>query len=130
MVRRYETPAKPGHYWAKLVLPSNMPEGEDWKSVNWEVVQVDINDYAGKSGDPEYLSVAVPGVSPPQWVDDFIWGPRVADFRDERDEPGLTEAEKKAQGGRCGCRGVDDMCVCQNVTDATTRADRAQRGRL
>lgn len=26
-----------------------------------------------------------------------------------------TEAEKKAQGARCGCGGVDDYCPCQNV---------------
>jgi hypothetical protein len=78
---RYETPVEPGHYWAKLVHPSSMPEGEDWKSFDWEVVQVNINDYAGKVGEPEYLVVAVPGIGPTQWVEDFIWGPRVADFR-------------------------------------------------
>ena len=106
-----------------------MPEGEEWKSTDWEVVQVDINDYQGKPGDQCYLGVLVPGIGPTQWAEDFIWGPRIADFRDERDQPGLTEAEQKAQGARCGCKGVDDMCVCQNVTDATTRVDRAQRGR-
>jgi hypothetical protein len=26
-----------------------------------------------------------------------------------------TDAEKKAQGARCGCRGADDYCPCQNV---------------
>jgi len=26
-----------------------------------------------------------------------------------------TEAEKKAQGALCGCRGSDDYCPCQNV---------------
>lgn len=47
-------------------------------------------------------------------------------------EPEYTceaDKEQKAQGARCGCKGVDDMCVCQNVTDATTRAERAQFGR-
>lgn len=128
-MKRYATPEKPGHYWAKLVHPSGMPDGEVWQSANWEVVQIGINDHAGKVGEPRYLSVMVPGIAPPQWVEDFIWGPRVADFRDEREELGLSESEKKAQGERCGCRGVDDYCVCQNVTDANTRADRAQRGR-
>lgn len=128
-MKRYPTPEKPGHYWAKLVHPSGMPDGEEWKSTDWEVVQVDINDYQGKVGAPEYLSAHVPGIAAPQWVEDFIWGPRIPDFRDERDQPGLTDNEQKAQGARCGCKGVDDMCVCQNVTDATTRADRAQRGR-
>lgn len=39
--------------------------------------------------------------------------------------PGLSEAEQKAQGARCGCRGVDDYCVCQNVPDAVTRRARS-----
>jgi hypothetical protein len=34
---------------------------------------------------------------------------------------GLTAAEQKAQGERCGCRGADDMCPCQNVPDRVTR---------
>lgn len=34
---------------------------------------------------------------------------------------GLTEDELKAQAERCPCRGADDMCVCQNAPDATTR---------
>lgn len=36
----------------------------------------------------------------------------------------LSAAEQKAQAARCGCRGADDMCPCQNVPDATTRAER------
>ena len=39
-------------------------------------------------------------------------------------EPCLSPAEQKAQGSRCGCMGADDYCVCQNVPDATTRAER------
>jgi hypothetical protein len=128
-MKRYPIPEKPGHYWAKLVHPSGMPDGEEWKSLDWEVVQIDINDYGGKVGDKCYLGIHVPGIAATQWVEDFIWGPRIPDFRDERDQPGLTDAEQKAQGARCGCKGADDMCVCQNVTDATTRAERAQRGR-
>jgi hypothetical protein len=34
---------------------------------------------------------------------------------------GLTATEQRDQGGRCGCQGADDLCVCQNVPDATTR---------
>jgi hypothetical protein len=128
-MKRYPTPEKPGHYWAKLVHPSGMPEGEDWQSMYWEVAQVHVNDNLGKVGDPEYLSVYVPGIAVAQWVEDFIWGPRIPDFRDEREQPGLTNKEQKAQGARCPCRGADDYCVCQNVTDATTRAERAQFGR-
>lgn len=79
-MKPHPTPTDKGHYWAKLVHPSNMPIGEDWASTDWEVVQVNINDYAGKPGEPEYLSVAVPGVGPTQWVADFVWGPRVPDF--------------------------------------------------
>jgi hypothetical protein len=40
-------------------------------------------------------------------------------------EPALTDVEQKAQGERCGCKGVDDYCVCQNVPDSTTRKERA-----
>jgi hypothetical protein len=41
-------------------------------------------------------------------------------------ERGLSTDEQKAQGERCGCRGVDDYCVCQNVPDAITRAERIE----
>lgn len=33
---------------------------------------------------------------------------------------GLSQSEMKAQGARCGCRGSDDYCVCQNVPDRMT----------
>lgn len=36
----------------------------------------------------------------------------------------LTPEEQKAQGSRCGCRGADDYCTCQNVPDAETIAAR------
>ncbi len=42
----------------------------------------------------------------------------------EATEPCLSQAEQKAQGTRCGCHGADDYCVCQNVPDAATRAER------
>lgn len=36
----------------------------------------------------------------------------------------LTSAEQKAQAARCGCRGHDDYCVCQNAPDSQTVAAR------
>lgn len=72
---KYPTPIGPGFYWAKLIHPSNMPNGEDWKSVNWEVVEVFENTL--DETDPEYLGVFVGGVSPTQWIEDFVWGPFV-----------------------------------------------------
>lgn len=35
----------------------------------------------------------------------------------------LTNEEQKAQGARCGCKGTDDYCVCQNVPDRITQKD-------
>lgn len=72
---RFPTPTKEGFYWAKLVHPSRMPEGESWKSVDWEVVEVIINCIDPE--DDEHLGVFVGGVSPIQWVEDFVWGPEV-----------------------------------------------------
>ena len=37
----------------------------------------------------------------------------------------LSTAEQKAQAERCGCRGTDDYCTCQNVADRITKAARA-----
>lgn len=45
--------------------------------------------------------------------------------RGDGPDPGLTDAEQKAQGLRCGCLGSDDYCVCQNVPDFKTKAARA-----
>lgn len=38
----------------------------------------------------------------------------------------LTSAEQKAQATRCGCKGSDDYCVCQNAPDKVTLAERAR----
>lgn len=38
---------------------------------------------------------------------------------------GLSADEQKAQAARCGCRGSDDYCPCQNVPDAETKTARA-----
>ena len=72
----YPLPTETGHYWAKLVSPTDMPVGEHWNSTNWEVVQVNDN---GGSGSGQ-LTASVPGVEPSQWLENFIWGPRIPDF--------------------------------------------------
>lgn len=36
----------------------------------------------------------------------------------------LTTDEQAEQGRRCGCRGIDDYCPCQNAPDAKTIAGR------
>jgi hypothetical protein len=67
-------PNREGFFWAKLVTPTRMPIGEDWRSLNWEVVEVIFN---GGDADDEEFGVLVPGVSPMQWQKDFIWGPQI-----------------------------------------------------
>ena len=74
----YPTPDHEGHFWAKLIHPTRMPENEDWKSLYWEVVQV--NDNNGEPGTDEEFSVSVPGISPCQWIPDFVWGPEIPRF--------------------------------------------------
>lgn len=74
---RYPEPDSEGHYWAKLISPSNMPEGEDWASTDWEVVQVNDNNGEGD----EKWSVAVPGISQSQWLKDFAWGPKISPYK-------------------------------------------------
>lgn len=44
--------------------------------------------------------------------------------RGDGPDPGLTDAEQKTQGQRCGCLGSDDYCACQNVPDFKTKAAR------
>ena len=47
----------------------------------------------------------------------------VSDIRHDGldDEPLLNFEEKSAQGARCGCRGTDELCKCQNEPDRVTR---------
>lgn len=75
-MKPHPAPTAEGHYWAKLIHPSNEPEGESWKSFDWEVVQVNDNNGEGD----EKFSVSVPGIEPAQWIPDFVWGPRVPDM--------------------------------------------------
>jgi hypothetical protein len=75
-------PTRPGWYWAKLVTPTRMPDGEDWASPDWEIVEV-IDNFG--EGD-EALGVLVPGIQPMQWTRDFTWGPPVADRKPENEE--------------------------------------------
>lgn len=37
----------------------------------------------------------------------------------------LTRDDQAAQAERCGCRGADDYCPCQNVPDRETLAQRS-----
>jgi hypothetical protein len=73
----HPTPDTEGFYWAKLVHPHKMPQGEDWASVDYEVVRVCDNNGTGE----DQWRVAVPGIEPGQLIDAFIWGPRVPDFK-------------------------------------------------
>lgn len=66
---KYPTPAREGHWWAKLRLAEN----EDDNSVNWEVVQVFDNNGTGD----EAFMVSVPGIEKGQRLDAFVWGPPV-----------------------------------------------------
>ncbi|OAN76730.1 hypothetical protein A8B82_15155 [Sulfitobacter sp. EhC04] len=75
----HPTPTEEGFYWAKLVHPRRMPEGEDWASVNYEVVQVSDNNGTGE----DQWRVYVAGIEPGQMIDAFIWGPRVPDFKSQ-----------------------------------------------
>jgi hypothetical protein len=75
-MKPHPEPKFPGYYWAKLIHPTGEPEGEDWRSSNWEVVQVNENYGEGT----EELSVAVPGIGVTQWREDFVWGPRIPDL--------------------------------------------------
>lgn len=71
----------------------------------------------GDDGDEMQASLA-------QCIQDAVeaWLGEQEDLR----EPCLTQAEQKAQGARCGCRGADDYCGCQNRPDAITRDLRAR----
>lgn len=68
----YPMPAREGHWWAKLRL-ADQPDGEEWNSPDWEVVQVHDNNGEGD----EAFMVAVPGVPRAQRLDAFVWGPPV-----------------------------------------------------
>lgn len=86
-------PTEPGYYWAKLKTPSGgalygctingqpvtgvriEPDGEDWASMNWEIVEVHDNN--GEPGSGEEFSVSVFGIPVTQWPLDFFWGPKV-----------------------------------------------------
>ena len=68
-------PHEPGWYWAKLVHPRHEPEGEDWVSSDWEIVNVDENYGEGE----DEFRVYVTGIGPGQLVDAFVWGPAVQD---------------------------------------------------
>lgn len=74
---KHPLPNQEGHFWAKLVHPYNEPEGEDWASPDWEVVQVNDNNGQGE----DQWRVYVPGIETGQLIDAFVWGPRVPNFQ-------------------------------------------------
>jgi len=71
-------PHQEGHYWAKLTNPSGVTdeEAENWRSVNWEVVQVFDNNGEGS----EKWRVFVPGIAPTFSFEDFVWGPFIPQY--------------------------------------------------
>lgn len=71
-------PTEPGYFWAKLVTPYYGGEaGEDWKSLDWEIVEVYDNNGSGD----EQFAVHVFGVPYSQWLPSFVWGPKVTTDR-------------------------------------------------
>ncbi|GLQ09283.1 hypothetical protein GCM10007913_12150 [Devosia yakushimensis] len=54
----------------------------------------------------------------------IVWAIKQYDDRQALIGAGLTTAEKAAQASRCGCKGSDDLCPCQNAPDAQTIAER------
>lgn len=68
----YATPAREGHWWAKLKLHDN----PDLVSVDWEVVQVFDNNGSEANGAPPFMA-SVPGIEGGQPIDAFVWGPAV-----------------------------------------------------
>ncbi|MFT8778242.1 MAG: hypothetical protein ABF893_16535 [Gluconacetobacter liquefaciens] len=72
-------PDQEGHYWAKWRIASDgTRDGDELTPSNkWEIVQV--NDNNGK--EMMRFTVSVPGVEAAQWLDCFVWGPRVPEYR-------------------------------------------------
>lgn len=67
-----DQPTKEGWWYAMLIEPIQMPDGEDWGSTGWDIVQVVDNNGAPGSG--EELMVMVGGVAKWQPLDAFVWG--------------------------------------------------------
>ncbi len=72
-MKPFPAPTAPGHYWANWNARLVHPKGEEWASLDFEVVQVWDNNGEGN----EKWGVSVPGIEPTQWIEDFVWGPRV-----------------------------------------------------
>lgn len=87
---KYPVPSGEGHYWAKLIHPSGVPENEidSLRSTDWEVVAVYEN--GGDPADGDFYRAFVPGISATQALEDFIWGPRVADWPASNDRGYLS----------------------------------------
>lgn len=70
-------PDRPGYYWARLVRPQGTPAGEDWRSVDWEIVHVVVNIFGVDAAHFGRFGVFVPGVGSMQHVQALAWGPRI-----------------------------------------------------
>lgn len=103
---RYPTPDREGHYWAKLVHPTKMPAGNDWRSLDWEVVFVVHN---GGDNPNEEWGVLVTGVGPMQWLVDCVWGPRV-DMPPELGKP-VVPLSSLVRGGPAAKTKPDNFAV-------------------
>lgn len=58
--------------------------------MKWEIVEVDHNMMGGDPNHPEYWLVAVPGVQAHQYVGNFMWGPRVPDYKAKAEDFSLN----------------------------------------
>ncbi|NIK47854.1 hypothetical protein [Variibacter gotjawalensis] len=74
---QHDPPDQAGYYWAKVIKPEGMRKGEDWRSIDWEIVQVVVNDLSERSTPFDRFGVFVPGIGTMQRVSRLQWGPRV-----------------------------------------------------
>lgn len=80
------------------------------RQFDWSAIDADTYDGADDSNCPIGY-----GATEQEAIDNLL---------DQMNDGCLTDAEQKAQATRCACHGSDDYCVCQNVPDATTKAER------
>lgn len=86
-------PKVPGFYWAfwLTATPGTVEADELTPALKWDVVEVDYNMMGGDPTHPEYWLVAVPGVERAQFVNNFMWGPRIPNYEAKREHFFLTE---------------------------------------
>lgn len=81
-------PKEPGFYWAFWLTATDatVEKEELVPAIKWEIVEVDFNMMGGDPDHPEYWLVAVPGVQAHQFVGNFMWGPRVPNYKPHPDD--------------------------------------------